>query len=44
MFVPLPSIIGAMWWSFKMLHSLERLVTSSGAASARTGPPILNEQ
>ena len=27
-----------------MLHSFARLITSCGTASARAGPPILNEQ
>ena len=41
--VPFPSIIGAMWLSLRMLHSRESELTSSGTASARTGPPILKE-
>ena len=44
MLVPLPSIMGARWFSLSTAHMRERLITSSGTASARTGPPILNEE
>ena len=43
-FVQLPSMSGASSCSLSMQHSFVRLDRSDGYASARTGPPVRNEQ